>query len=522
MKRSLFFALLALGVFSSCQKDIVEDLTTTPPPPTTPTNPGTATLNTSRSLITVGTFAGYTDTFTIQSNIDWSITMSSGVSSWLTLDTMKGGSGNTVVKLSISSNAINSQTGTLTVSPIGNTTISSQVITIKQEVYSLLWQKSFGASNSDGIEDVIEDTDGGYVFAGDQDKGWIFKTNANGNKLWEYSTSAMDYLNSVIIAPDGGYVATGRRINLDINGSLKDQDVVVVKLNASGAKVWEKAFGGSANDYGYKMLPAVDGGYIISGSTNSVNGDVSANYGGGDMWLLKIDVNGNKVWQKTYGGSNYESNAALTATADGGYLLTGGTESNDGDVSGNHGSRDVLVLKLDASGNKIWSKTFGGSDQEDANSIIATKDGGCIIAGDTYSNDGDVSGNHSSDVDWWVLKLDNNGQKTWQTTLGGTDMDQAYSIVASADGSYMVTGFAVSNNGDVTGNHGSWDYWVVKLGSTGKKLWQKTFGGPGRDWPTAIIATTDGSFVTAGSSNANGGDVTGISGNSKGWVVKFK
>jgi hypothetical protein len=521
MKRFLLFALLIPYVFTSCQKDALEE--TTPLPTTPPPTAGPDTFNISRSSMAVGTFSGYTDTFSVQSNMNWTITLSSGLSSWVILDTMKGGSGNTVVKLSITSNATSSQTGTITVSPVGNTSVTAQVITLKQDVYNLLWQKAFGASSSDGIEDVMQDTDGGYVYAGNQNNGWVFKSDANGNKLWEYSTSAMDILSSVIIAPDGGYVATGRRLNKHpVYGYLLDQDIVVVKLNASGAKVWEKTFGGTADDYGYKVIPAVDGGYIISGSSYSVDGDVSGNHGGGDMWILKIDVNGNKVWQKTYGGSKYESKAALTVTTDGVYLLTGHTESNDGDVSGNHGSWDVLVLKVDASGSKIWSKTFGGSHQEDANSVVATKDGGCIIAGDTYSNDGDVSGNHGSDVDMWVLKLDKNGQKTWQSTLGGTDMDQAYSIAALADGSYMVTGFAVSDNGDVTGNHGNWDYWVVKVSSTGKKLWQKTFGGPGRDWPNAIIATNDGSFVIAGSSNANGGDVTGISGYSKGWVVKFK
>jgi hypothetical protein len=238
--------------------------------------------------------------------------------------------------------------------------------------------------------------------------------------------------------------------------------------------------------------------------------------------LFKLDANGQKVWEKTYGGSGYDGDGILTTTADGGYLLAGSSSSNDGDISGGHGGSDVVVFKLDASGNKIWTKLYGGSNDDGANSIIATKDGGSIVVGTTKSNDGDVSGQHSNDEDMWVLKLDKDGQMSWQATLGSTYWDNGYSIAQMTDGSYMAFGFAYGNDGDVTESKGNKDFWVVKLSSTGKKLWQRSFGGPGEELPGAITALTDGGFVIAGYSSADGGDVTGINGVAKGWVVKCK
>lgn len=504
MKRFLAFALLTMGAFSACKKDTNSS----------PSDP--ASLTVSRSVLPVSTFAGFTDTFSVQSNLNWSITLSAGLSSWVTLDTLKGGSGNTVIKLSIANNATASQTGTITVSPVNNTTVSPQVITVKQQVYSLIWQKAYGIGS---IGAVLQDADGGLVFSGSAGSGLVFKTDANGNKLWSTSlASTSSNLYSVAKTSDGGYVATGwKNPTTPVNTG---QDLAVAKFSASGSLVWEKYFGGSDNENGMKIITTTDGGYLISALTYSANGDVSGYRGNGDMWLLKVDANGNKVWDKTFGGTGYDYDSYVTATSDGGYLLAGGTSSNDGDISGLSGSSDVVVFKLDASGNKVWTKKYGGSKSERPFSIITTKDGGSIIVGRTDSNDGDVSGLHGSDLDMWVLKLDSKGQKTWQATLGSTNWEEGASITEMADGSFMAVGFTYGNDGDVNGNHGSEDFLVVNLSSTGIKLWQRAVGGPGYDTPDAIIATTDGGFVMSGYTSASGGDVT-VSGG-QGWVVKFK
>jgi hypothetical protein len=531
MKRYLFFALSTLVIASSCQKDSLDNVDdTSPTGPDNPTNPTTPTLTISRPALDVGTISGFVDTFTVQSGIDWAITLSAGTETWLKLDTLKGGSGTTVVKLSvIANNTIATKTGTLTVSPVGSSTATPQVITLKQQLYTMLWQKAFTMTSSSDISDVLQDTDGGYVFAGSADVpgknynfGWVFKTDANGNKLWEAKTSNQSILWSMVKSPDGGYAATGWSFAVSPAGALQGQDLTVIKLNASGTIVWEKYFGGGGSERGLKILNTSDGGYLISGETESSDGDVSGNHGQYDLWLIKLDANGNKLWQKTYGGTGIDVKGTIAPTTDGGYLLTGYTNSSDGDITAGPGGGDLVVFKLDASGNKIWNKIYGGSKWESVASIIATKDGGSIIVGSTDSNDGDVSGNHSSDEDMWVLKLDNNGQKTWQATLGSTDWENGYSITQMTDGSYMALGFTYGNDGDVAGNHGDKDYWVVKLSNTGKKLWQRPFGGPDSDWPNAVTATSDSGFVVAGLAKGDGGDVTGINGVSKGWVVRCK
>ena len=146
-------------------------------------------------------------------------------------------------------------------------------------------------------------------------------------------------------------------------------------------------------------------------------------------------------------------------------------------MTGNHGSHDYWVVKLDAAGNILWQKALGGTGTDVAQAITASADGGYVVAGYTGSTNGDVTGNHGSS-DYWVVKLDAAGNILWQKALGGTGIDQAYAITASADGGYVV-GYTQSNDGDVTGNHGGNDYWVVKLDAAGNILWQKA---PGRHW----------------------------------------
>jgi hypothetical protein len=525
MKKILILTLSTLFFFYSCKKHDNN-------------NPGISTLTVSRPAIEVSTYAGYTDTFSIQSDGDWTIALSSGTASWLSLDTLKGGSGSTIVKLSvIANNTAGSQSGTITVSPVGNATALTQIITIKQTIYSLAWQKSLGGSGNDMFFDVLQTADGGYVAAGltssnDGDvsgshgdfDGWVLKVDGNGNKLWQTALGSAftDQFYAITTSPDGGYVVAGDNRFTDGNTTGKTlYDVWVVKLNANGNQVWSKSFGSTKDDLAYNIINTADGGYLVSGSTFGKDGDVSANHGDEDIWLLKIDGNGNKVWERSFGGSAFDEMGYVALAADGGYFLVGTTHSNDGDVNGFRGVSDVLVVKLDVNGNKLWSKTFGGSQDDNVEAVIATKDGGCALTGSTYSNDGDISGNHGA-LDCWVLKLDNSGQKMWSSVLGGSAYDDGMSLVTLPDGGYMVSIYSNSTDGDVTGNHGSVDVWAVKLNSNGKKLWQKSFGSTTMDWASSIITTADGGILFAGKSTSNDGDVTGNHGIGDGWLIKLK
>ena len=171
-------------------------------------------------------------------------------------------------------------------------------------------------------------------------------------------------------------------------------------------------------------------------------------------------------WQKSFGGSNYDEASYVQLTTDGGYIVAVYSESDDGDVTGHHGGFDYWIVKLDASGTIEWQKSLGGSNGDGVSSIQQTTDGGYIVAGNSSSNDGDVTGHHGSndDNDYWIVKLDASGAIAWQKSLGGSDYEYVSSIQQTTDGGYIVAGNSSSNDGDVTGHHGGGDMWIVKLG----------------------------------------------------------
>ena len=219
----------------------------------------------------------------------------------------------------------------------------------------------------------------------------------------------------------------------------------------------------------------MDGGYILAGSTGSNDGDVSGNHGGSDVWVMKMDANGNLQWQKTFGGSDNENAISIVQTTDGGYFVLASTQSpNNGDVTGNHGLLDAWVLRLDASGNLAWQKCFGGTGSDYGESLALTSDGGFIISAHTNSSDGDVSGNHGS-RDAWVVKLDGAGNLQWKRCYGGSLHEGETSIVQTADGGYVLAANATSTDGDVTTGPGGGDFWIVKLNPAGAIQWQKSF-----------------------------------------------
>ena len=286
---------------------------------------------------------------------------------------------------------------------------------------------------------------------------------------------------------------------------------------------WQNSIGGSNTDYATSIQQTVDDGFIVGGYSKSIDGDLTFNNGNFDYWVSKLDMAGNIIWQKSLGGSEVDYARAIQQTSDGGYIVAGQSYSNNNDVIGNHGVSDAWVVKLDANGNISWQKCLGGTGDDEAYSIQQTIDGGYIIAGSTTSNDGDVSFNNGSS-DYWIIKLDATGNITWEKSLGGSNADNALSIDQTSDGGYIVAGWSFSNNGDVTGNHGGVDYWIVKLNSTGSITWQKSLGGLKEDRAFAIQQSSDGGYIVGGWSFSSNGDVTGHHGTDQTtdyWIVKL-
>ncbi|MGE0562830.1 MAG: T9SS C-terminal target domain-containing protein [Flavobacteriales bacterium] len=331
-----------------------------------------------------------------------------------------------------------------------------------------------------------------------------------------------DYAFSIQQTLDGGYIVAGdsRSDNGDVTGHYYWSDYWVVKLDSLGIIEWQKSLGGNYDDFANSIQQTTDGGYVVAGSSQSTNGDVTGNHGDFDYWVVKLTSTGAMDWQKSLGGTGNDQAFSIQQTTDGGYIVAGRSSSTNGDVTGNHGISDYWVVKLDSTSTIVWQKCLGSSYNDYASSIQQTTDGGYIVAGGSDYSDGDVTGNHGY-YDYWVVKLDSIGTIAWQKSLGGTGRDLASFIQQTTDGGYVVAGESDSHDGDVTSYHGGKEYWVVKLNSMGTIEWQKCLGGTGGDYAKSIQQTTDGSYVIAGFSNSTDGDVTGNHFGYDYWVVKL-
>ncbi|PKL84743.1 MAG: hypothetical protein CVV22_11180 [Ignavibacteriae bacterium HGW-Ignavibacteriae-1] len=401
------------------------------------------------------------------------------------------------------------------------------------------WQKTYGGSKDDRAYSIQETSDGGYIVVGEsrsndgdvtENKGdydvWIFKLTIDGIIEWQktYGGSNEDFAYSIKETKDSGYIVAGwtRSNDGDVteNKGYYDYDVWILKLTFDGSLEWQKTFGGRHLDFAQSIQETSDGGYIVAGNASSEDGDVTDSKGLGDVWVVKLSIDGNIEWQKTFGGSETDYANSIEKTRDGGYIVAGQSRSNDGDVSKNKGEHDVWILKLSTDGNIEWQMSFGGSSLEFAFSAHETKDGGYIVVGFAESNDGDITNNKGS-WDAWVLKLRFDGSLEWQNTFGGSGSDSFRSVQEASNGGYVIVGSTGSNNGDVTKNKGMSDALVIKYEIDGSIEWQKTYGGTLSDGLRSIQETSDGSYIVAGFSNSNDGDVTENKGQSDVWVVKL-
>jgi uncharacterized delta-60 repeat protein len=340
---------------------------------------------------------------------------------------------------------------------------------------------------------VQQTSDGGYILAGKtasygagSNDVWLIRIDASGNKVWDHTFGggSNDSARAVQQTSDGGYILAG---STDSYGAGMS-DAWLIKTDADGNKVWDNTFGGTLNDEAYAVQQTSDGGYILAGTTES--------YGAGviDAWLIKTDADGNKDWDYTFGGSNNDYAKGVRQTSDGGYIIAGSTYSYGAGMS------DAWLIRTDTDGSKIWDYTFGGEYTDDACAVQQTSDGGYILAGSI----GDASG--YSDI--WLIKADADGNKVWDYAFGGVFNESAQSVHQTSDNGYVMAGQTA------TYGAGGYDAWVVKTDENGNKDWEYTIGGVNWDYATAVKQTSDGKYVIAGytdSYGAGGGDA---------WVIK--
>jgi len=293
-----------------------------------------------------------------------------------------------------------------------------------------LWTRIYGGSSIDYGYSVQQTSDGGYIVAGyTMSFGagihdvWLLKTDADGDTLWThtYGGSSSDAAYSVQQTTDGGYIVAGYTWSFGAGLS----DLWLIKTDANGDTLWTHTYGGSSIDWGRSVRQTTDGGYIIAGHTMSFGA------GSDDVWLLKTDADGDTLWTHTYGGSSSDAAYSVQQTTDGGYIVAGET------FSFGAGRYDVWLLKTDTNGDTLWTHTYGGSDVDWGQSVRQTTDGGYIITGKTGS-----FGAGMADV--WLIKTDANGDSLWTRIYGGSDDDYGWYVQQTDDGGYIVAGYTYS------------------------------------------------------------------------------
>ncbi|WP_137906080.1 T9SS type A sorting domain-containing protein [Chryseobacterium sp. 2VB] len=403
-----------------------------------------------------------------------------------------------------------------------------------QSAPSIEWQKALGGTHGESANAIQQTSDGGYIVAGHSMSNdgdvtgnhgggdyWIVKLNPAGGIQWQKTLggSHVDDAQSIRQTTDGGYIIAGSSNSSDgdISGNHGNYDYWIVKLDSNGNMQWQKSLGGSSMDMAQSIQQTSEGGYIVAGSSSSNDGDVSGNHGGGDYWIVKLDINGNIQWQKSLGGNSSEQVNSVQQTFDGGYIIAGTTVSTDGDITVSYGNNDFWVVKLDSGGNMQWQKTLGNIGDNIGYYAQQTFDGGYIAVGTSFNS----SNLESGLPDYWVIKLSNNGTIEWDKYFGGSFHDNAITIRQTPEWDYIVAGWTASNNGQVTNHHGNLDYWIIKLDSSGNLKWEKTLGGPDFDYLTALELTADNGYIVSGSTGSTSGDVTGHHGMTDAWVVKL-
>ena len=358
------------------------------------------------------------------------------------------------------------------------------------------WSRTYGGAGIDVGLSMQRTKDGGYVISGYTDSFgasnydvYLLKTDSEGNLIWNktYGGAHSDLGYSVQETSDGGYVIAGYTRSF----GNKDDDVYLIRVDSEGNELWSRTYGiqGTTNnvEWGYSVQQTSDGGYIIAGRTNSSDrGEKDLD----DVYLLKTDAEGNLIWNKTYGGDRSDEGHSVLETSDGGYVIVGETSS--------FGERatDVYLIKIDSEGNEIWSRTYGDIEGDERGySVQETSDGGYIVAGMSWPLE-------QQNPDFYLLKADSDGKKLWSRSYTGPDghwsWDWGRSVLETGEGGYILIGETYS---EVEQDQG---VLLVKTDSLGNLLWSRTYGGADHEYGYSILETGDGGYVIAGKTKSFG------------------
>ena len=320
-------------------------------------------------------------------------------------------------------------------------------------------------------------------------------------EIWNvtYGGPGFDMGTSVYETCDGGYIVSGATNSYGSGG----YDAWLIKTKSRGSEEWNRTYGGPGDEEGMAIAGAKDAGYAIAGGTNS--------YGAGDFdaWLIEVDSKGDERWNRTYGGSGYDWAYSIQKTKDDGYVLVGETESFGA------GGIDAWLIRVDSDGAEIWNVTFGGAKDDGGHSVQETDDG-YVAAGFTESY-----GAGGSDL--WLIKIDSDGAEIWNVTFGGSKDDVGESVRLANEGGYVISGGA---NAPWNADPRTGDAWLIRADPDGNAIWGRifSFGDSGYDLATSADETDDGGHVVAGWSSDGSLNVWLIKADSSGmkeWDISF-
>ncbi|MCA0152512.1 hypothetical protein [Winogradskyella vincentii] len=391
--------------------------------------------------------------------------------------------------------------------------------------------ETLGGSNNDSAQSVTATVDGGYIILGytqsndgditdKQDTSfdfWVIKYSSQNTVEWQktYGGSGDDRGNSIVQTQDGGYAILGFSFSEDgdVTNNEGLQDFWLLRLDASGNLIWQNSFGFEGSDSGISLIETSDLGFLLSGiidiSASGGQGATNRNdnrHAGGDYWLIKVNQLGEIEWSNFYGGNFTDTPFGIIQKDNNGFLVVGSSDSSDTDISNNKGTYDFWVLDISPEGALLNEKSLGGTQIDEGRSIIASGDGNFLITGDTRSDDVDVS-NNKGGADLWLVKITPQGELIWEKSIGGSNFDVARSIKSSQDGNFILSGSSRSDDFDVNNNKGQNDAWVLKINANGEVLWETTIGGSNIDFTYDIAELNNGSIIAVGDTSSIDGDI---------------
>ena len=435
----------------------------------------------------------------------------------------------------------------------------------------ILWERSYGGKHAEYLYDAIPTADYGFILAGSSisnkngnksevNKGdldyWIWKMDEKGTPEWQksFGGSGVDVLYSVKNTYDGGFILAGTSSSNKSEDKKDDskgqEDFWIIKLDAKGKELWQRTIGGVSQEKLLSITPTKDGGYIIGGSSSSNKtladskgkvdefGKSENSKGNLDYWIVKLDSDGKKEWDKTLGGRYYDELKSIEQTHDEGFILGGYSNSPvSGDkTEANIGQGDYWIVKLNKDGVLQWQRTLGGDKDDNLFALTQTNDKGFIVGGSSNSSATDAKSETSKNgSDFWVVKLDDIGNVQWQETYDYGKYDMLSSIVENTDGTFLIGGYAQSElksntNGKTLGlktgkkeKEGINDYIALKIKADGEEIWTQTVGSNGDEVLKKLFETRDGGYILAGTSNGSiSRDKNSVRGGQDFWIVKLK